>query len=98
MNVHKNARMTPKGREAIADAARRHYTTSKTTSKWVKRYRKHGVEGLHDRSSRPHSMPSQTPLATRNMIEALRQHSPSTRMTSSSQPRALARGNSRSAL
>lgn len=31
-----------------------------------------GVEGLRDRSSRPHSSPSQTPLATCTAVEALR--------------------------
>ena len=52
MNVHKNARLTPKGREAMvrdvtdrgltqAEAARRHYTTPKTVAKWVRRFRGH---------------------------------------------------------
>jgi len=83
MNVHKNARLTPKGREAMvrdvtdhglthAEAARRHCTTSKTVTKWVRRFRNHGVEGLQDRSSRPHSSPSQTAPATRDRIEMLR--------------------------
>ena len=72
MNVHKNAPLTPKGREAMArsvvegglsqaDAAYQFNTTPKTVAKWVKRFRAEGVEGLHDRSSRPHSSPSQTP-------------------------------------
>ncbi len=83
MNIHNNARLTPKGREAMvrevtdhgqskAQAALRHHTTPKTVGKWVKRFRAHGVDGLHDRSSRPHSLPNHTPLATRNAIEALR--------------------------
>ncbi|MGI9421826.1 MAG: IS481 family transposase, partial [Hyphomicrobiaceae bacterium] len=83
MNVHKNARLTPKGREAMvrdvtdhgltqAEAAWRHHTTAKTVAKWVRRFRAHGVQGLQDRSSRPHSLPSQTPLATRDAVEALR--------------------------
>ena len=37
-----------------AAAARRFNTTSKT-SPMVDRFRKHGIEGLRDRSSRPHS-------------------------------------------
>ena len=60
MNVHKNARLTPKGREAMvrdvvhggltnAQAARRYHTTPKTVAKWVGRFRIHGVDGLHDR-------------------------------------------------
>ena len=83
MNVHKNARLTPKGREAMvrdvvnhrltyAKAASRHSTTAKTVAKWVKRFRDLGVDGLHDRSSRPHSSPSQTPPATHDTIEILR--------------------------
>ena len=83
MNVHKNAPLTPKGREAMvrsviegrlskADAAYQFNTTPKTVAKWVKRFRAEGVEGLHDRSSRPLSSPSQTPAATCTTIEALR--------------------------
>jgi transposase InsO family protein len=83
MNVHKNARLGPKGREAMvrsvtggglskADAARRFNTTTKTVAKWVKRFRAEGVEGLRDRSSRPLSSPSQTAPATCTAVEALR--------------------------
>jgi len=71
MDTHKNAPLTPKGREAMvrsvverglskADAARQFNTTAKTVAKWVKRFRAEGVDGLRDRSSRPHSSPSQT--------------------------------------
>src|SRR5512132_1396855 len=74
MNVHKNAPLTPKGREAMvrsvvegglsqADAAYQFNVTAKTVAKWVKRFRAEGVDGLRDRSSRPHSLPSQTPAA-----------------------------------
>jgi transposase len=83
MNVHKNAPLTPKGREAMvrsvvegglsrADAAYQFNTTPKTVAKWVKRFREEGVEGLRDRSSRPHSSPSQTEPATCAVIEMLR--------------------------
>jgi transposase InsO family protein len=83
MNVHKNAPLTPKGREAMvrsvvegglnrANAADQFNTTPKTVAKWVKRFRAEGVEGLLDRSSRPHSSPSQTPPATCEAVEALR--------------------------
>ena len=83
MDTHKNARLTPKGREdmvrAVVDggltkaaAARRYNTTPKTVAKWVERFRKEGVEGLRDRSSRPHSSPDQTPPATCDAIEVLR--------------------------
>jgi transposase InsO family protein len=83
MDTHENARLTPKGREAMvravvddglsrAEAARRYNTTAKTVAKWVERYRKEGVKGLRDRSSRPHCSPSQTPQATCAAVEALR--------------------------
>ncbi|MGY4303691.1 transposase InsO family protein [Bradyrhizobium sp. USDA 4369] len=83
MDVHKNAPMTPKGREAMvrsvvdgglsyAEAAYQYNTTPKTVAKWVRRFREEGVEGLLDRSSRPHSSPGQTTAATCTAIEALR--------------------------
>ena len=83
MNVHKNAPLTPKGREAMvrgvvegglsqADAADQFNTTPKTVAKRVKRFRAEGVDGLRDRSSRPLSLPSQTAPATCSAVEALR--------------------------
>jgi len=83
MNVHKNARLTPKGREAMvhavvaqgltrAEVARRFNTTIKTVSKWVRRYLEEGLDGLRDRSSRPHKSPCETPEATCDAVEALR--------------------------
>jgi transposase InsO family protein len=83
MNTHKNAPLTPKGREAMvrsviegglnnAAAARQFNTTPKTVAKWVERFRVDGVEGLHDRSSRPLSSPSQTTPAAYAAVEALR--------------------------
>jgi transposase InsO family protein len=83
MDIHENALLTPKGREAMvrsvveeglskAAAALRFNITAKTVAKWVKRFRAEGVDGLRDRSSRPHSLPSQTPAATCATVEALR--------------------------
>src|SRR5215831_1516034 len=83
MDTHQNARLTPKGRDemvcAVVDhglskaaAARKFNTTPKTVGKWVQRFRELGVDGLRDRSSRPHSSPNQTPQATRTAVEALR--------------------------
>ena len=83
MDSHKNARLTPKGREAMvrsvvdgglsrAAAARQFNTSAKTVAKWVDRFRRDGVEGLRDHSSRPHSSPNQTPLAVRANVEGLR--------------------------
>ena len=64
MDTHKNARLTPKGREEMvlavveggltkADASRRYNTTPKTVRKWLNRFQAEGVDGLRDRSSRP---------------------------------------------
>jgi transposase InsO family protein len=55
-----------------AAAARQFNVTAKTVAKWVKRFLIEGVEGLRDRSSRPHSLPGQTPPATCARVEALR--------------------------
>ncbi len=83
MDTHKNARLTPKGREemvrAVVDrgmsraaAARRFNTSPKTVAKLVNRFRAEGVDGLRDRSSRPLSSPDQTPPATCAAVETLR--------------------------
>src|SRR5271157_4314765 len=82
MDIHKNAPLTPKGREMMmravigglskAAVARRFNITPKTAAKWVKRFRAEEVDGLHARSSRPRSLPSQTAPATAAAVEALR--------------------------
>ena len=83
MDTHKNARLTPKGREemvrAVVDgglngaaAARKYNTTAKTVAKWVKRFGADGVDGLRDRSSKPLSSPGQIPLSTADAVESLR--------------------------
>jgi transposase InsO family protein len=83
MDTHKNACLTPKGREEMvrsvvdgglnyAAAARKFNTTPKTVAKWVERFRAEGMDGLRDRSSKPLSSPSQTPPATCEAVEALR--------------------------
>ena len=83
MDTHKNAPLTPKGREMMvravmddgvskAEAARRFNTTPKTVAKWVERFEAEGVEGLRDRSSRPLSSPSQATPAVCAAVEALR--------------------------
>jgi transposase InsO family protein len=55
-----------------AAAARRFNTSAKTVAKWVARFRADGVDGLRDRSSRPHSSPNQTHPATCDAVEVLR--------------------------
>ena len=83
MNSHKNALLTPRGREPMVRAvldgglskaavARLYRTTPKTVAKWAGRFRAEGVDGLRDRSSRPLSSPGQTAPATCAAVEALR--------------------------
>src|SRR5580704_19585758 len=83
MYSHKNALLTPKGREPMvrgvldtglsaAAVARLYRTTPQTVGKWVARFRVEAVNGLRDRSSRPHSAPSQTAPATCAAIDAMR--------------------------
>lgn len=82
MNVHKNARLTPLGRErivqqiesgqtpkAVAEAAG---VCPRTVRKWVNRCHREGVTGLQDRSSRPHRLHRPTPQAIVEQVEALR--------------------------
>jgi len=82
MNVHKNARLTPRGREEVARqvlelgrSARRvatdFHVTERTIRKWVGRGT--SPEGFADRSSRPHHSPRTTPAATALRIKVLRQ-------------------------
>jgi transposase InsO family protein len=82
MNIHKNARLTPLGRERLVRqvesgqtpeaAARAAGVCPRTVRKWLARYRAEGVAGLQDRSSRPHRLRRATPVATVERIEALR--------------------------
>ena len=82
MNVHKNARLTPRGRErivrqvesgqapeAVAEAAA---VCPRTVRKWIDRYRREGLAGLQDRSSRPHLLRQPTPQPVVDEIERLR--------------------------
>src|SRR5262244_672644 len=82
MNVHKNARLTPRGRERIVLQVESGQTPEavaqavgvcpRTVRKWVDRYRREGLAGLHDRSSRPHRLRQPTPQAVVEEIEQLR--------------------------
>ena len=82
MNVHKNARLTPRGRERIVLQVESGQTPEavaqavgvcpQTVRKWVDRYRREGLAGLHDRSSRPHRLRQPTPQAVVAEIEQLR--------------------------
>jgi len=82
MNIHKNARLTPLGRERIVKevlsgqtpeaAARAAGVCPRTVRKWVARFKSEGIEGLSDRSSRPHRLHRPTPIAIVERVEALR--------------------------
>ena len=64
--THPNARLTPAGRLLLirqledgfspAEAARRMYLSRATVSKWWRRYRELGLEGLQDRPSTAHRL------------------------------------------
>jgi transposase InsO family protein len=82
MNIHKNARLTPIGRERLVRqiesgqtpeaAARAAGVCPRTARKWLARFRSEGMAGLQDRSSRPHRLHRPTPASTVERIEALR--------------------------
>src|ERR1043166_9143023 len=82
MNIHKNARLTPLGRERIVRQVESGQTPEavseaagvcpRTVSKGVERYRWGGLAGLQDRSSRPHRLRRPTPQTVVEEIERLR--------------------------
>lgn len=81
MNTHKNARLTPHGRALLAarvideglrprEVAQAQGVSVRTVYKWVHRFRKEGVAGLQDRTSRPSRSPLATDAATvKQLIE-----------------------------
>lgn len=81
--MHSNARLTPLGRltmvtriesgRAVAHVAAEMGVSRPTAHKWWNRWRTEGIEGLIDRSSRPHSCPHQTPPALEAQVVELRQ-------------------------
>jgi transposase InsO family protein len=88
MDIHKNARLSFRSREALARfvveqgatrnaAAAAFRVGAKTAGKWVSRYLASGIQGLLDRSSRPHRSPRRLPssLAER-VVELRRGHMP----------------------
>ena len=82
MNIHKNARLTPYGREVLVRqivsgqtvkaAALAASVCPRTARKWLARFLAEGVEGLQDRSSRPHRLFRPTPPEIVERVEALR--------------------------
>jgi transposase InsO family protein len=83
MNIHKNARLTPIGRERIVRAvleggqtpqaaARAAGVCPRTARKWVARFKAEGLAGLADRSSRPKRLRRPTSPAVVDQVVALR--------------------------
>lgn len=81
--VHRNARLAPAGRlilvqrvlsgRPVAHVAKELGVSRQCAHRWVSRFREHGMTGLLDRSSRPHSSPNATtPTTTRRLIELRR--------------------------
>jgi transposase InsO family protein len=82
MNIHKNARLTPIGRERLVQAVLSGQTPEaaahaagvcpRTARKWIARFKAEGRAGLMDRSSRPKRLYRPTPAAIVEQVEALR--------------------------
>jgi transposase InsO family protein len=82
MNIHKNARLTPIGRERLVQvvlsgqtpeaAAHAAGVCPRTARKWIARFKAEGRTGLMDRSSRPRRLYRPTPEAIVEQVEALR--------------------------
>jgi len=82
MDIHKNARLTPLGREHMVSLLLGGQTPKavskavgvcpRTVRKWVGRYQAEGLVGLQDRRSRPHRLHRPTVQAVVDRIEALR--------------------------
>jgi transposase InsO family protein len=82
MDVHQNARSTPRSRAEIvrrvlsgqrpARVAAAVGLSERTVRKWVARYQAEADAGLRDRSCRPHHSPTATPPLLRHWVERLR--------------------------
>jgi len=81
--VHANAPLTPEGRLrlcsriaegwTVAAAAESMNVSRQCAHKWWRRFQLEGLDGLRDRSSRPHRSPNQTSARLERRIVALRQ-------------------------
>ena len=80
---HRNARLNFRGRQllvhrvrtegwAVAHAAKAQGVSRQCAHRWVARFDAEGEDGLHDRSSRPHTSPRRTPPEVEEQILASR--------------------------
>jgi CRP-like cAMP-binding protein len=83
MDIHKNARLSFRSRESLARfvieqgatrmaAAAAFRVSAKTAAKWMVRFRAAGLDGLQDRSSRPHRSPRRLPGSLADHVIQLR--------------------------
>jgi transposase InsO family protein len=82
MDIHENARTTPRSRMLMIERLEAGWTVAavaaaiavdpKTVRKWRDRYRTEGEAGLMDRSSRPRTSPARLTPAAEDEIERLR--------------------------
>ena len=83
MDMHQNARLTPRGRAelvrqvVVMGQAQKTVASDlgvdvKTVRKWCTRFQAEGAAGLLDRSSRPHRLRQPTPEAIVEQIAVLR--------------------------
>jgi transposase len=59
---------------SVARTCRYYGVSRQTLYKWLRRYEEHGVEGLRERSRRPHVSPNETTTEVVGKIIYLRQH------------------------
>ncbi|MFZ4721446.1 MAG: IS481 family transposase [Ilumatobacteraceae bacterium] len=82
---HRNARLTVHGRRLlvervqagmpVAHVAKAMGVSRQCAHRWVARFAAEGEEGLHDRSSRPHSSPTRTsPEVEQQVLDGRREH------------------------
>jgi transposase InsO family protein len=82
---HRNARLTVHGRRTLvhrvlhqnrpcAHVAAEMGISRQCASRWVTRYLREGETGLHDRSSRPHHLPTRTAPQVEAQVVAARHH------------------------
>ncbi|GAA4983491.1 transposase InsO family protein [Nonomuraea thailandensis] len=79
---HRNARLTIHARQLLVDrvhagrpvahVAAEMGVSRPTAYKWIRRWRTEGAAGLHDRSSRPHTVPHRTPTPVEAEVCRLR--------------------------